>query len=180
MRLDSLRHRTASAWVPILAAASLLVLTGCSDLLTEGTADLAGVGGAAAAHSVTRNATITTAFGLGVTSLAMSGLKSEERAVHGAEQDRIAAAAGGLAVGTVGTWSVNHSVPIEDDERGEVVVSRDIGTSDLHCREIVFSVDTVANGAPDRAFYTATICLDGSQWKWASAEPATARWGSLQ
>jgi drug/metabolite transporter superfamily protein YnfA len=156
------------------------VLSGCADLLTEGTADLAGIGGAAAAHSVTRNATVTTAFGLGVTSLALSGLKSEERAVHSAEQDRIAAAAGGLAVDTVGTWSVSHSVPIEDDEAGEVVVSRDIGTPDLHCREIVFSVDTTQNGQPDRAFYSATICLDGHQWRWASAEPATARWGSLQ
>ena len=164
----------------VLAAGSLLVLSGCSDLLTEGTADLAGVGGAAAAHAVTKNATVTTAIGLGVTSLALSGLKSEERAVHGVEQDRIAEAAGGLPIDTVGTWSVNHSVPIEGDQRGEVVVSRDIGTPDLHCREIVFSVDTTEDGQPARSFYTATICLDGSHWKWASAEPATARWGSLQ
>ena len=164
----------------VLAAGSLLVLSGCSDLLTEGTADLAGVGGAAAAHAVTKNATVTTAIGLGVTSLALSGLKSEERAVHGVEQDRIAEAAGGLPIDTVATWSVNHSVPIEGDQRGEVVVSRDIGTSDLHCREIVFSVDTTEDGQPARSFYTATICLDGSHWKWASAEPATARWGSLQ
>jgi hypothetical protein len=164
----------------VLAAGSLLVLSGCSDLLTEGTADLAGVGGAAAAHAVTKNATVTTAIGLGVTSLALSGLKSEERAVHGVEQDRIAEAAGGLPIDTVATWSVNHSVPIEGDQRGEVVVSRDIGTPDLHCREIVFSVDTTEDGQPARSFYTATICLDGSHWKWASAEPATARWGSLQ
>jgi hypothetical protein len=174
------RHHRAFGWVTILAAGSLLVLSGCSDLLTEGTADLAGVGGAAAAHAVTKNATVTTAIGLGVTSLALSGLKSEERAVHGVEQDRIAEAAGGLPIDTVGTWSVSHSVPIEGDQKGEVVVSRDIGTPDLHCREIVFSVDTTEDGQPARSFYTATICLDGSHWKWASAEPATARWGSLQ
>ena len=175
-----MRHYQASAWVKILGAFSLLALGGCSDLLTEGTADLAGIGGAAAAHSVTHNATVTTAIGLGVTSLALSGLKSEERAVHGVEQDRIAAAAGGLPLDQVGTWSVSHSVPIEADEKGEVVVSREIGAPDLRCREIVFSVDTVEDSLPARAFYTATICLDGSQWKWASAEPATARWGSLQ
>lgn len=173
-------HHRAFGWVTILVAGSLLVLTGCSDLMTEGTADLAGVGGAAAAHAVTDNATVTTAIGLGVTSLALSGLKSEERAVHGVEQDRIAEAAGGLPIDTVGTWSVSHSVPIEDDQKGEVVVSRDIGTPDLHCREIVFSIDTTQDGQPARSFYTATICLDGSHWKWASAEPATARWGSLQ
>jgi hypothetical protein len=163
-----------------LALGSLLVLSACSDLLTQGTADLAGIGGAAAAHAVTKNAGVTTAIGLGVTSLALAGLQSEERAVHGVEQDRIAEAAGGLPLDTVGTWSVNHTVPIEDDERGEVVVSRDIGMPDLHCREIVFSVDTMQDKHPQRAFYTATICLDGSQWKWASAEPATPRWGSLQ
>lgn len=171
----------ASTWAIILVGANLLLaLTGCSDLLTEGTADLAGVGGAAAAHAVTNNPTVTTAIGLGVGSVAMSGLQSEERAVHKTEQDRIAEAAGGLPLGTVGTWSVTHSVPIEADQKGEVVVSRDIGTPDLHCREIVFSVDTVENGQPARAFYTATVCLDGTRWKWASAEPATARWGSLQ
>ena len=24
------------------------------------------------------------------------------------------------------------------------------------------------------------VCRDGETWKWASAEPATERWGSLQ
>lgn len=33
---------------------------------------------------------------------------------------------------------------------------------------------------PLSAFYVATICLDGTTWKWASAEPATERWGALQ
>jgi hypothetical protein len=164
----------------ILVAGSLLSLSGCSDLLTESTADLAGVGGAALAHSVTGNATVTTAIGLGVGSIAMAGLQSEERAVHTVEQNRIAEAAGGLPLGTVGAWSVSHVVPIEDDQKGEVVVSREIGATGLHCREIVFSVDTVEDRKPAQAFYTATICLDGDHWKWASAEPATARWGALQ
>ncbi len=44
----------------------------------------------------------------------------------------------------------------------------------------MFSVDTVADDQPQRAFYTATVCQDGARWKWASAEPATERWGSLQ
>lgn len=29
-------------------------------------------------------------------------------------------------------------------------------------------------------FYVAAICRDGVNWSWASAEPATARWGALQ
>jgi hypothetical protein len=31
-----------------------------------------------------------------------------------------------------------------------------------------------------RNFYTVNVCQDGTTWRWASAEPATARWGGLQ
>jgi hypothetical protein len=46
----------------------------------------------------------------------------------------------------------------------------------------VFSVDREAteNRAADTAFYVASVCRDGNKWKWASAEPATPRWGALQ
>ncbi|WP_255646830.1 hypothetical protein [Inquilinus sp. Marseille-Q2685] len=40
----------------------------------------------------------------------------------------------------------------------------------------MFSVE----GEKDKAFYVAVICQNGETWKWASAEPATERWGSLQ
>ena len=103
-----------------------------------------------------------------------------ERDVHRAEQDRIAQAAGPLAPGVVGHWSVTHSIPIENNEHGDLVVTRLIGAADFNCKEIVFSVDTLQNKVARRAFYTATVCQDGTAWKWASAEPATARWGSLQ
>ncbi|MBV8524582.1 MAG: hypothetical protein JOY71_21080, partial [Acetobacteraceae bacterium] len=33
---------------------------------------------------------------------------------------------------------------------------------------------------PRRTFYTTNICLDGTTWRWAAAEPATERWGALQ
>jgi hypothetical protein len=88
-----------------------------------------------------------------------------------------------LAPGGVGVWRVNHDIPIENDEHGAVAVSRSIVADDaagLDCKEIVFSVDTVVKHAPRRAFYTAAICRDGAVWRWATAEPATARWGSLQ
>ena len=79
-----------------------------------------------------------------------------------------------------------HDLAVEDDEHGQVVVTRDIGNAAFTCREIVFSVDTTADSQPRRAFYTAMVCRDGAcwkdgaRWKWASAEPATERWGSLQ
>jgi hypothetical protein len=77
-------------------------------------------------------------------------------------------------------------VPIEDDEQGELTVSRVIVTAPasepvaLDCKEIVFSIDTTDQKILRRAFYTASVCRDGQVWRWASAEPATERWGSLQ
>ena len=123
---------------------------------------------------------IAAAIGLGVAAGANAGLQYVERDVHKAEQDQIVRAAGPLNPGTVGHWSVSHKIPIEADEHGDVVVTRVVGTSDFNCKEIIFSVDTVEKTGPHRAFYTAAVCQDGQTWKWASAEPATARWGSLQ
>ena len=164
----------------LVVAASLLMLSGCGSLLTEGTADVAGITGAAAATAVTKSAAGAAAIGLGVRSLASEGLKYTERRVHRTEQDAIAQAAGPLDPGTAQPWSVRHSLPIEDNEAGQVVVSRAFGAGDFRCKEIVFSVDTATRQGPQRAFYTATICQDGAAWRWASAEPSTERWDRLQ
>ena len=156
-------------------------LGGCGSVLTSSTADVAGIAGAGIAGAVTKDPTVAAGIGLGVASAAGAGLQYAERVVHGLEQDKIAEAAGPLPVGQVGHWSVSHDVPIEDDEHGDLVVTRLIGADDFNCKEIVFSVDTMTKKkAPQRSFYTATVCRDGKTWKWASAEPATARWGSLQ
>lgn len=155
-------------------------LPGCGALLTESTADVAGIAGAGIAGSVTKEAVVGAAIGLGVRSLAETGLKYVERRVHRAEQDRIAAVAGATEIGAVAPWSVSHDVPIEDDEHGNLTVIRAIGNGDLACKEVVFSVESGKPEALRRGFYTATMCQDGKLWKWASAEPAVERWGSLQ
>ena len=158
----------------------LPALAGCASVLTASTADVAGVAGAGAASAVTKTAVVATGIGLGIAAGAEAGLQYAERRVHGNEQDRVAEAAGALDPGVVGHWSVSHTLPIEADEHGDLVVTRLIGGADFACKEIVFSVDTREDHAPKRAFYTATVCRDGQVWKWASAEPATARWGALQ
>lgn len=155
-------------------------LAGCSSVLSASTADVAGIAGAGAANAVTKSAAVATGIGLGVAAVSNAGLQYAERRVHRYEQDQIAAAAGGLAPGVVGTWSVSHDLPIEDDEHGAVVVTRVLAAPALECREIVFSVDRTEHAQPVRAFYTAAVCRDGATWKWATAEPATERWGSLQ
>ncbi len=165
------------AWLVVPA---LFALAGCGSVLTAGTADVAGIAGAGIAGSVSKSAAAATGIGLGVAAGANAGLQYAERRVHRTEQDSIAASAGDLPPGTVGRWSVVHTLPVEPDEHGDVVVTRAFGGADFTCKQIVFSVETDAGHEVRRAFYTAAVCRDGERWKWASAEPATERWGSLQ
>jgi hypothetical protein len=155
-------------------------LSGCGSILTEGTATLSGVAGAATGAAISHSATVAAAVGLGIDSAAREGLRYVERHVHRFEQQRIAEAGGLLPVNTVGTWSVSHDLPIENDEQGQIVVSREFGGLGFRCKEIVFSVDTTTKQGLDRQFYTANICSDGTTWRWATAEPTTRRWGDLQ
>jgi hypothetical protein len=158
------------------------MLGGCNSLYYEGATAGAGIGGAAIASKVTSNAAVATGIGLGAVAGAQAGVKYTQRVAHTFAQDQIAQAAGPLDVGGVASWSVSHTIPIEEDERGRVTVSRTISSGELDCKEIVFSVDTAAtkDKPAQSAFYVASICLDGNKWKWASAEPATGRWGALQ
>jgi len=179
------RSSRASRRARWLAPVLLLPLTGCGSLLTESTSDTAGIAGAGIAGAVTKDATVAAAIGLGVQSAANFGLTFVERDVHRKEQDRIAETAGALPEGAAGVWSVSHTIPIEDDEHGSLVVTRMFAARPsaemgFTCKEIVFSVDHGKGPTFHQGFYTATVCLDGTRWKWASAEPATERWGSLQ
>jgi hypothetical protein len=162
---------------------AITALPGCGALLSEGTSAVAGLGGAALADAVGAGATATTGIGLGVQAGARAGLQYTQRQARHTGQLRVAEAAGPLPVGGVARWATSQTIPIEANERGEVTVARLIAAGGLDCKEIVFSVETAAaeaGAAPHRAFYTATICRDGTIWRWASAEPATERWGSLQ
>ena len=168
---------------PTLAAAVLCfaaLLGGCTSIATESASAGAGIAASAISHNVTHNPGVVTGIGLGVQAAARAGLQYAERKIHQTEQDRIAAVAGALPVGAVGHWDAVHAIPLEADERGEVTVSRVMGGGGFACKEIVFSVDHVKQPSVAREFYTATICRDGAAWTWATAEPATERWGSLQ
>ncbi|CCD35314.1 hypothetical protein BKIR_c1_2876 [Candidatus Paraburkholderia kirkii UZHbot1] len=177
--------RAAALAAIITGVVACASLTGCNALYSEGVTAGAVIAGAAVANSVTSNAAVATDIGLGAVAAAKAGVQYTQRVIHTNTQDEIASAAGPLAVGPVAPWKVVHSVPIGDDEKGRVTVSRTISSGVLDCKEIVvFSVDRDATKDPpppaDSAFYVASVCRDGNKWKWASAEPATPRWGSLQ
>jgi hypothetical protein len=166
-------------WLVIVAPCATL-LGGCTSVLSEGTSAGAGIAAAGITRGTTRNAAVITGIGLGVQAITRAGVHYTERKVHQAEQDRIAAVAGTLPIGVTGKWQVAHAIPIEADEQGEVAVSRLLGGGGIVCKEIVFSVDHAGKDGVTREFYTATVCRDGDAWKWATAEPATERWGGLQ
>jgi len=172
--------RTATAPRLILAAGLAAATAGCSSLLSEGSATAAGVAGTAVAATVTRNPAVSAGIGLGVLAGAQAGVRAIERSYHGQQQDLIAGIAGDLAVGQVAPWESKHLLELEPDEAGRVTVSRVISATGLSCKEIVFSVDHTKDATTTSAFYVATICKDSVQWRWATAEPATARWGNLQ
>ena len=164
----------------LLLLMPLFALSGCGSLLSATTADVAGIAGAGVANAVTKTPAVATGIGLGIGAGANAGLGFVERRVHRSEQDQIAAAAGPLAPGQVAPWRVVHTVPIEADEHGEVTVTGQTGGTGMRCKAIVFSVAHEEDGKPDPAFYTASVCGQGGTWRWASAEPATERWGALQ
>ncbi len=176
---SSLHPRARWGWAA-LSPLALLALSGCTSFLSATTGDVAGIAGAGIANAVTKSPAVATGIGLGVGAGANAGLQYVERRVHETEQNDIADAAGPLAPGQVAPWRVVHRIPVEANEHGEVSVTRDSSAPGVPCKDIVFSVAHTDDGRPNPAFYTATICNDEGRWKWATAEPATERWGALQ
>ena len=76
-------------------------------------------------------------------------------------------------------WKIRHDIPI-GNEHGEVQVTRVIATPLASCKELVFSVDSGSGEDLKREWYATQVCQNGQHWKWALADPAVERWGSLQ
>lgn len=150
-------------------------LAGCNSL--------GGFAGAVAAVT-TGAATSNPAVGVGVGVAVKSGtdavVKKIFRDMQADEQNRIAGIAGAMKVGEERPWDISHTIPFHD-ERGEirvVGVSRNAFTT---CKEVMFSVVGGKQEAPTRQWFVTQTCRqpDG-EWRWAAAEPAVGRWGSLQ
>ena len=99
---------------------------------------------------------------------------------QGAEQDAIASAVGQMQPGESRPWKIVHTIPMFDDEHGEMQVVRVIDTPLTQCREVLFTVDRGRPPHLHRTPYTTDACLDTRGWAWAEAEPATERWSYFQ
>lgn len=170
--LTSVR-RTAT----LLLAASAAMLAGCSTV-----GGLAGTVAGITTGSFTSNPAIGIAVSVSVKALTDAQVKKLLRSLQQDEQDAIAAMAGAMAPGEIRQWQVRHIVPYGNNQ-GEIQVTRVIDTPLASCKEVMFSVverkaEPPSDDVP-RAWFSANVCRQDQRWKWALAEPAVERWGSL-
>ena len=145
----------------------LALLCGCSAV-----SDVAGLAAGGTAGGLTANPVVGYAVGIGVSAGVDELQRYVSRRRQQGEQDAIADAAGSAPPGQPRAWEIRHTIPI-GNERGTLTAVREIDTPLATCREVIFTVD-------HGGVFTTSICQQQGGWKWASAEPAVARWGFLQ
>ncbi len=156
------------------ASLVLIALAGC-----RFTGDLVAAAAGGASGAATANPVVGLAVGVAVNSSIDATFAYVGRKMQQSEQDALAGEVGTMHVGERRPWHINHFIPIHN-EHGEVVVTRDIVTPLATCKELAFSVQSGTGTDAKAAWYTTQACHDGTQWKWALAEPATERWDALQ
>jgi hypothetical protein len=157
---------------PFITAA--LLLTGCA-----GAADVAGAVTGSAATLVSANPAVGLGAGLAVRAGTTTAVNWAFRRRHRYAQDEVAAVIGRLSPGVRQAWRVNYTIPV-GNAHGEAELIRTIDTTLATCREAIFSVVEEESATGNRQqWFVVTACQQGDIWKWASAEPATGRWGSL-
>jgi hypothetical protein len=152
----------------------LIALGGCRFV-----GELAGAAAGGASAAASANPLVGVAVGVAVNSAVDATTDYIVRTRQRAEQDAIVGEVATMEVGDHRPWEIRHDVPI-GNEHGEVKVTRVITTPLALCKELVFSVDSGSGEDLKREWYATQACQNGQHWKWALAEPATERWGSLQ
>jgi hypothetical protein len=155
-----------------LALAAVL-LGGCSSF-----SHLVGAATGTVAAAGSGNPAVGIAIGVGTRAVVDWGVRRVSRRWHRTEQEAVAEAAGAAELGEVRPWQVRHSLPL-GNKGGEVRVLRTIETPLASCREIAFSVESGSGAELARDWFVTSLCRDAGGWRWAAAEPATERWGSL-
>ncbi len=158
------------------------VLGACLATMAGGCASIGAASGAAAAVAtgvVTANPAVGIGVGVTVQAATDEAVNRYMKNMHADQQKLIAETAGRLPVDGTGIWKVKHTLPVENGH-GKVHVLRTFDSALASCKEFVFSVQDGDTPTAPEQWFTATACLDQSSWKWASAEPAVARWGALQ
>jgi hypothetical protein len=166
-------RRAAAHGLAALALAAV-PLAGCHSL-----SDVVGAVTGTAAAAGSGNPALGVAIGVGTRAVADYGIRYVARRWHRTEQDTLAAIVGAMEVGEVRSWQVRHDLPI-GNERGEVRLLRVIETPLARCKEALFSIASGSGPDARKQWFVTSACRQVEGWKWAAAEPATERWGSLQ
>jgi hypothetical protein len=156
------------------AAAAVVTTSGCASI-GAATGAVAGV----ATGAVTTNPAIGFGVAVAVQAATDEVVKRTMKSLHQDQQVMIAVTAGVSQVGETRAWKVKHTLPVENGH-GEVRVLREFNSALASCKEFAFSVVDGDEPNSPAQWYVATACQQSSGWKWASAEPAVDRWGSLQ
>jgi hypothetical protein len=156
-------------------AASCIFMSGCASI-GAATGAVAGV----STGVVTSNPAIGFGVGIAVKAATDEAVQRLMKRLHGDQQIAIATTAGTLPFGETKPWSVKHTLPVENGH-GDVRVLREFNSALATCREFAFSVADGDKPDVHQDWFLAQACKgDDGGWKWASAEPAVARWGNLQ
>ncbi|SAL22145.1 lipoprotein [Caballeronia arvi] len=156
------------------AAAACVSMSGCASI---GAA--AGATAGIATGAFTTNPAVGFAVGVAVQAATDEAVKRVTKSLHQDQQVMIAVTAGSSQVGETRPWKVKHTLPVENGH-GEVRVLREFGSALATCKEFAFSVVDGDDAKAPADWFIATACQQSEGWKWASAEPAVERWGSLQ
>ncbi|MQR01731.1 hypothetical protein [Glaciimonas soli] len=149
-----------------------VVLTACNSI-----GGFAGAAAGVATGAVSANPAVGYAVGIGVQAGTDAATKYLFRNMQQAEQDALASVIGQLQEGETSSWQ-NDSRLSFSRGRGKVTVTRVVQSSLTVCKEAIFSLDDTDK--MKREWFTVSACQQGEKWKWAVAEPAVDRWGSLQ
>jgi len=172
----SARHFLHGGHATLLLAAAL-TMSGCSTI-----GGLTGAAAGIASGSFTSNPAIGIAVSVSVKAATDAQVKKLLRSLQQDEQDEIAALAGAMAPGEIRQWQVRHLIPYGNSQ-GDMQVTRMIDTPLASCKEVMFTVVDRKDDRPAeeaaRAWFSTNICRQDKRWKWAIAEPAVERWGSL-
>ncbi len=174
--------------------AVLLATIALAGAALSGCSALGGISGAvvgAGAGTASGNPGVGIAVAIAVKTAIDAVQRKFDRYWQREEQDSIAAQIGTLDVGAQGPWQVRHVVPYED-KQGQVRVLRAFSTPLADCKEALFTVEDDPDAAPAESEppqpapppqppqqYLTTVCKNGEGWRWALAEPAVPRWGTL-
>jgi hypothetical protein len=151
------------------------LLPGCSSIN-----GLAGALAGAATGAASGNPVVGVAVGISVRAATGYALQKQALATQTNRQDRLAELAGTLHAGERRGWRLRRAWPF-GDETGLIEVVSEIDTSLARCKEVLFSLTDRDAEARIRERFITQICQqpDG-HWRWAGAEPAVPRWGTLQ